>query len=548
MKCPNCKKQVNLEKEKNSQEICLQCGFYFYLRHTLRIACSAYWKVDINEDIYFKNVHQNIYNPFIYKNENNINPIKGAISIGEYLTNELKILINNYPKEDLLFMMLGLRELATWKIILEPNDVWAAVQVRNVSHVFSNLISSLEKETFGDTGIMFVTDFVSAFVIIEEIDKIISNVFNTRIFGWEPSLSDMVKTRIENEYLSWFHHYFEVDEIQKPEEINFVNPSIIKFLEHRKIDIDIIKKTISDELETLFGFSFQDLHNFREFIISIAERNGQIFNMFPLTEDNFMKAVFVSKNELMEKFDQDKLSKIIEYMSYKPSFKESDTLDKLSDPYMDYKFIFEYENLLVIGVMDSANSITIFENVSSSDHFIQDIFGKSATKVFKKAQANISYLIGMKVAEHFLKKDNYFVPIQQKGVPLINFKTVHGNGVKKKIVNENNMDLGDVDAVCIDTKNKILILMEIKYYKPAVKNADMIKKDKKILEDIPKIKARAEWFKYNMEHVCKAWGLEFSSYTVSTYLVTGRPNFYGKQIENDNKEIFYFTYDEILRI
>lgn len=420
MECPNCKKQINLDKEDNFEENCPHCGFYFYLRHTLRIACSSYLQLDINENIYFKNIHQRIYNPFIYEKEGKIEPIKGAISIGEYLINLFKIQINDYPKEDLLFMMLGLKELATWKIFLESNDVWAAGQARNVSHVFSNLISSLEQETFGENGIMFDTDFISAFVIAEELEKIISNVYNTRIFGWKSSLSDMVKTRIENDYLSWFHRYFEVEELQKPEEIIFDNPAIVKFLEQRKIHIDIIKKTVNDELEKLFGFSFQDLHDFREIVISTAEKNGQIFNMFPLTEDTFMEAIFVFKEQILQNFNQDKLSKIIEYISYKPSLKEGDSLDKLSDPYMDYKFIFEFENLLAIGGMDSANSITIFENISSSDHFIQDIFGKSATKVFKKAQENIAYLIGMKIAEHFSKKDNYFVPTQQRGVPLIN--------------------------------------------------------------------------------------------------------------------------------
>jgi Zn-finger nucleic acid-binding protein len=89
MECPNCKNKINLEKEENIEENCPHCGFYFYLRHALRIACSAYWQIDINEDFYFKNIHQRIYNPFIYKQEDKIEPIKGTISIGEYLINQL---------------------------------------------------------------------------------------------------------------------------------------------------------------------------------------------------------------------------------------------------------------------------------------------------------------------------------------------------------------------------------------------------------------------------------------------------------------------------
>ncbi|MFE4039628.1 hypothetical protein [Priestia sp. YIM B13489] len=546
MECPNCKKQMNLEVEESWEKSCPHCAFYFYLRGTLRIACIAYWEVDSNEDVYFKNIHQRIYNPFIHDRDGKTDQIDGAVSMREYLISQFKLCIKGYPKDDLLFMMLGLRELATWKIILEPNDYWAATRVRNISHVFSNLIESLEQEMFSEDGIVDETNFISAFVISEEIDKIESNILNTRIFGWESSLPDMLKLRLENNYLAWYHQYFEVEELQKPEEIKFENPAIIKFLEQRKIHIDTVKKTVNDELEKLFGFSFQDLHQFRESIISIAEKEKQLFDIFPLTKDKFMRVTFIFKEQLNGLFNQEKLSNIIKYLSYKPSYKESD-VDNPSNSHMDYKFLFEYENMLAIGTADSLNSMTMFENIASSDHFIQDIFGQSATKVFKKAQENIAYLIGMKIAEHFAIKEEYFVPTQQKNVPLVNFKTVIGKGIKKKIVSKSNMDLGDIDAVCVDTKNKIIVLMEIKYYKPAISNLDMLKKDKKILEDIPKIKARAEWFKANVTDVINAWGLEPGSYKVSTYLVTGRPNFYGEQIEKENENIFYFTYDKILR-
>jgi hypothetical protein len=75
----------------------------------------------------------------------------------------------------------------------------------------------------------------------------------------------------------------------------------------------------------------------------------------------------------------------------------------------------------------------------------------------------------------------------------------------------------------------------------------MLKKDRKIFEDVSKILARAEWFKENNEYVIKAWGLNTGDYSVETFLVTGRPNFYGKNLEEENEGIKYFTYDEIMR-
>ncbi|MDR4222310.1 hypothetical protein FO518_33060 [Priestia megaterium] len=536
---------IDLDQEE-IDPTCHHCGFYHYLRHVLRISSLAWWKIDLNENFYFKNIHQNIFDPFIKTNQEKVTPIKGAISIGQYLIKQLHLLIKGYPKEDLQFMALALRELATWKIILNKENIWASVQVRNVAHVFTNLLTTVDEEAFGDIGIVEETDFISIYVMTEEIEKIISNVFNSRIFSWNPTLEKIIKTRLENEHLSRFHEHFEVQELLKPEEITFADEKIINFLKQRNLDITEIKSKVSKESEKLFGFSFQDLLNFREQVITISNKNGQVFELSPIQDKISIKIVFVFKEQLKEVWNES-LENILCFMAYRPSFKKGNTYDKLSDPYMDYKFIFEYDNMLAFGILDSSNSITMFENISTSDHFIEDIFNKKATKVFQMAQRDISYLMGMKIAEHFSKKQRFYVPMQQKGVPNVNIKTIVGNGIKKRIVNERNQDLGDIDALAVDITNKKILLMEIKYYKPSTNNLEMLKKDKKIFEDIEKIKARAEWFNNNIESVVKAWKLEAGEYTVNTLLITGRANFYGEQIEKETEGIQYYTYDGIMR-
>lgn len=234
-------------------------------------------------------------------------------------------------------------------------------------------------------------------------------------------------------------------------------------------------------------------------------------------------------------------------MSYQPSFKRGLSYDKLSDPYLDYKFIFRYDNIIAFGILDSSNSITMFENIASSDHYIEDIFGIRATKVFKKAQQDIAYLMAMKIAVHFSNKDGYFVPMQQKGVPNVNLKQIIGNGVKKRLMSVENQDLGDIDAVVVDVINRKMYLLEIKYYKPAINHKEMLIKDKKIYEDINKILARTEWFEKNIADIQNAWELEEGNYEVETILITGRPNYFGKQIEGEYEKLKYSTFDGILR-
>ncbi|MGV2794795.1 hypothetical protein GNF78_16450, partial [Clostridium perfringens] len=112
MECPKCSTNIDLSYEdiKGFVPNCEHCGFYYYLRHILRLAYSALRKIDKYEDYYFGNVHKNLYEPFVQKNSKIVNPIKGAISVGEYLIKTFKSLVRGYPKEDLVFMTLALRE------------------------------------------------------------------------------------------------------------------------------------------------------------------------------------------------------------------------------------------------------------------------------------------------------------------------------------------------------------------------------------------------------------------------------------------------------
>lgn len=238
MKCPLCSNTIDLKKDIVN-EGCSHCSFYHYLQHTLRIACFASRLIDLNENIYFKNVHQRIYNPYIIANEGKKEPVEGAIEVTEALIEQFKILIQPYAKEDLLFIMLALKELATWKIIIESDNNWAAVQVRNIAHVFTNLITIMDEEQFDIDGIVNETDFISLFVLTEEIEKISSNIYGTNTFSWKPSLEEIIKTRIENEKLNWYHKYFEVEELQKPEEIEFNDKKIIEFLKIKEVLIKI---------------------------------------------------------------------------------------------------------------------------------------------------------------------------------------------------------------------------------------------------------------------------------------------------------------------
>ncbi|WP_166246127.1 hypothetical protein [Paenibacillus turpanensis] len=546
MRCPKCNGTILLNEMEVQGHDCDHCGFYLYIQHVLRIATYSAIDIDVNEDKYFKNVHQRIYEPFLIVNSDTP-AIEGAQYMRNFLLQQFKINISGYPKEDLLFMALALREFATWKVF--DQDVWSSTHQRNIAHVFTNLIALYKDDVFGIEGIVHQEDFISLFVLAEEIDKLTNNITQTEQFQWEPGLDEIVKVRLANEKLEWFHQYFEYRDITKPEEIEFAEPEINEYLYKREMTVEQIKNKVQQEVAELFGFNIKDLNDFIEGIVEISKRNKQLFEISPKVDGHVMTVYFVFKGQINELgLSVNKVEAIVGKMKYHPSFDEYKTLDKLSDPHMDYKFIFEYENILAFGQLDSGNSITIFENLVTTDHFIRDIFGDNATRPFKKAQENIANLMGLKIAAHYLSKNGYKVPMLEGKIPYTNIKFIKGNGVRLHLRNKQNQDIGDIDAVVIDEINREIILFEIKYYKPANDLGDAINKDRKIFEDIDKIKVRAAWVEENIRDVIKAWELKGNEYRVVTYLVTARPNYYGKEIEAMVPNFKYFTYDGVLRL
>lgn len=498
-------------------------------------------KVNQNEDLFFSNVHQRIYNPFIASYEGEIK--KGAEIVVDRYIEDFKALISGYAKEDLFFMALALREISTWNVF--SDDVWDSSRLRNISHVFITLLELTEENYFGDYMINQEEDFISVLVICEELFKISDNIKLNDYFSWNVSLREMLKTKIENDRIEWFHNMFEFKELVKPEEIEFEeNAKLNLYLQKRNLELNKLNADIGKEIEKLYGFDFEDLDIFRNEIIKISTKHKQIHAISPTLDGQYMKSIFIFENQFTEiSLPIKKVYDIINYFMYKS---KGTSKQKLSNPHMDYKFIFKYENFIAIGLLDSGNSITVFKNLAMSDHFVEEMFGSTATIPFKKAQEKISTLIAYKIALHFQDRHDYYVPSIEKDIPYVNVKMFQGNGVRKKIVSELNQDLGDLDAIVINKLKKEVIIFEIKYYKPASELTEILKKDKKIFDDVDKIQRRAIWVKENMKDIITAWNLQDCKYTVKTYLITARPNYFGKQIEAENANINYFTLNSIL--
>lgn len=172
-------------------------------------------------------------------------------------------------------MALSLREISTWHVF--SDNVWESTHLRNISHVFTTLLEITDEESFGDFMITEDQDLISILVICEELAGITSNIKLNDYFSWNVDIEEMLKTKIENTRLEWFHNMFESKEFVKPEEIEFKEGSRINnYLQSRGLEMKKLKSDVSKEIESLYGFSFEDLHTFRDEIISISETYARI--------------------------------------------------------------------------------------------------------------------------------------------------------------------------------------------------------------------------------------------------------------------------------
>lgn len=472
MLCSECNKHVDINNASLTD--CERCKFFLYLGLILRLGVVATIDIEYNRKFYFGNVKKQILHQEI-KNCCKHDDVKSvAIKTIDSLIRRVKLLSIRYPREDLEIMMLALRELSIW---LKFKESWLSANLKLVSYIYTNILGLVPEQEYGDEMILESTDFSSIFVLVEEIGRIVENVNNTEHFNWNVDLESMLLERISTGKLAWFHKYFEKEEIQWPELIQFKEREVVEYLEKRDMSPKTIKSEIGSELGRVAGFTYDELGSFRNKFIEVAQKNNQIYEISPKNGTRAMEIAFLFKEQLSDLgLTTYKIRKMIDLFLYKATYNAG--ID-LIDPHLDYKFLLEYQGMLFLGVADSLESINIFENISITDHFINEILDEVALKPFKKAQEKIAILMALKIGLHFSSKSGFFVPQVKNGVPAYNIKLIKGNGVRKHIRNQDNQDLGDVDLVIVDKREDKLILIEIKYYKPTVSFSEIRKKDKK---------------------------------------------------------------------
>lgn len=204
-----------------------------------------------------------------------------------------------------------------------------------------------------------------------------------------------------------------------------------------------------------------------------------------------------------------------------------------------------YENgeFIVVGNFDFLQNISAFEKFILSKDYI-DIFkiSNEFSKALTKTQKKMSKYIAISAAD-YLFLNGYKLPMEKydsQWIPRAEIDKIKIGG--KQVLSS----CGDIDVLALDTERKIVLLFEIKYYKPAITSFEMLYKDKsKIDEDevIRKMENRERVVLENLDEIVKyVLGDYEYGYEVKSIFLTPRANYYAV---NENK-LNYLTWAEFM--
>ncbi len=211
--------------------------------------------------------------------------------------------------------------------------------------------------------------------------------------------------------------------------------------------------------------------------------------------------------------------------------------------------IYETEELIIMGRIDFSQNSSAFDKFINSGHYIE-MFKPSikGDKSIKEAQKKLSTYLAYVIADR-LYNNGYKLPME-KLPSKMGGELVPRAEINKIQVNSSNIlsQVGDLDVLAIDEKDKFILIFEIKNYKPAISPKDLFCKDKnKIIDEevLRKIKAREDVIRENSASVVEfVTGKRANDYKVKSILVTSRPNYYACV---ENKEVEYIPWTSLIK-
>lgn len=299
-------------------------------------------------------------------------------------------------------------------------------------------------------------------------------------------------------------------------------------------EILVNNKFESDELDEAFnyenGFTFSEFLKVCYNLILIGEEQKSDVKKFEC------KKLILKVQEQLKNIEDTKVQKVLEYISLErredflvppDGFRKEDI----------YPWRFNRELSFTRRPLIKRNNEYIWgnRNIFHMTMFMMDLISdgkfKSKSKEMNKYIGKISNNRGQAFNESIFNILKTFPEL----IVDKNLKKVNG----KKIVDEDNKDLGDIDIIYIYNKNKQIVVGEVKDFKLSRNPYEIYCEYREIFEDTEKkksystkLKRRAEWIEKHIEDVKQQYCLQgdnwkvYKAFIVNEHLVS--KNVYGK--------------------
>ncbi|APC38895.1 hypothetical protein [Clostridium estertheticum] len=558
MNCYICKKDF---ESTEGEVICNNCDEAAYLCHAMDVAFEEWQKTLLLEDefwigskVFVKNLIDNA--------DKSLGVVEQAQQILNGIRKQILEHLKLYNKDELIAGLLVIKEAVRRSEIKENRQQfsWNMFNEYLISIKLIEFVLSIPSKEFIGAPIGYLeegySNFVSAiclgriYVILDE------NIRNSRFLNIKPnSVDELAFKFIETEEMKkYFDEYWIMGEDEKPEDYKIENEFLRAKLSQEGKTPERRKQNINSFIKKEFAFTLDNLQlvskvvlmeEFREEkdFLSYFKKN-LIFNNYVPKLSIFKKSVLIKT--LTDNFGDIAFDYIINTFSIN---KFACDMGEKNEKALELMSVYEVGELIIFGRLDFCQNISAFDKFMNSGHFIEMFKpsikeDKSIIECQKKLSSYLAYVIADR-----LNSSSYKLPMERlsskmggKLVPRAEINKIQVDGYNILIT------VGDLDVLALDEKKKIIFLIEIKNYKPAIDSKELFYKDKnKIDKDevFRKIKSREKIIKDNISTVVKyILGKDEGDYKVKSIFVTSRPNYFAC---SQNEDIEYISWTNLIK-
>ncbi len=534
--CKVCKKQI-----ETGAVLCNDCETFVHYTRVKQLALKFWRKACQNEHEYDAGAKQFVRNidGVDFGAPANINVLN---SIKQSLEKEIENLILFYSKEDIMAAGMIIKEASRRMMLKEKHyDSWWVNTEFYAACKLLEMTISLDEKLFENYDLSVTDEFgfsslVSIIVLLRVYAIIENNCMTMKYINKQVTLEKAVfehqETKEMFEYFEWFKNLGIHD---KPEDYSFINEELRKKVEIEGKTPSERRKSLDKQAKHVLGFTLDNLLKFSSIVGHIEFITPDDFLEYSSKKTIFTNdrtdLIIMSKNtfyEIFSEFEKNELENIMNFFSLTNVNIRSDFVENKSVEL--YSVIVE-EGAYVFGLFDLIQNISIFEKLINSGHFIE-LYGIDKNKMkISKNQNNLSTYFSYIIADK-LESCGYKLP--EKNIK-INGRTISLPVVdidKIKVQDTNILvNIGDIDVLAISEKEKTVLNIEFKDFKPAMTARDLFYIDEDKIEGkkvIEKILVRENIIKENIYDIVEfILGYNVEGYKVRSILISTRPNYYG---------------------